>query len=307
MASASGLGLQADGVIMEFTRCWGYLGQVGVMARDMVNLIEGEGTENIDMQNKKAQLSRIIYLVEKAANLEPKEEKLKSKKCNFYNRGFCYQGTACTFVHPQEVCELHEQSGTCGRKMCNKRHLYNCRYYNSESGCGRGDSCSFSHRSRSRIVADDQEKFVNGVVAANVLEKHPVGTDEEEGKRKGKLGVGEFGWMPIDSEAASAKTLDLLKPEDSQTEPEMLKGESKSDKEEVMEKDDLYASLIEAMKEGNSKLEDEMLDKILEGFEDVEHERDNTKKNMGKKVKGKQVGIKKTRKKVGSLAWGRGR
>ena len=94
MASASGLGLQADGVIMEFTRCWGYLGQVGVMARDMVNMIDGEGMENIDLQ-KKVHLSRIITLVEKAANIDPKEEKLKSKKCNFYNHGFCYQETSC--------------------------------------------------------------------------------------------------------------------------------------------------------------------------------------------------------------------
>ena len=64
MANATGLGSQAGEIIMEFTRCWEYLGQLGVMARDM---IEGEGMENSDLQ-KKVQLSRIITLVEKAAN-----------------------------------------------------------------------------------------------------------------------------------------------------------------------------------------------------------------------------------------------
>ena len=48
-----------------------------------------------------------------------------------------------------------------------------------------------------------------------------------------------------------------------------------------------------------------MMDRILEEFEDVENQRDNTKKPVAKnKVKGKQVGIKKIRKNLGDLARG---
>ena len=56
----------------------------------------------------------------------------------------------------------------------------------------------------------------------------------------------------------------------------MVNSERERDQTEVIKKDDLYDNLVEAIKEGNSKLEDEMMKRILEECEDVEHQREGT-------------------------------
>ena len=174
-------------------------------------------------------------------------------------------------------------------KKCNKRHLYNCRYFKTESGCGRGDSCSFSHRSGSR-------KF---------SKLFPVGIEEDEGTRKGKLGGGKFDWMPIATKAAPAKAFDLhdcevqqVSGQELKNEPEMVNSERQRSQTEVMNKDDFYDNLVEAIKEGNIKLEYEMVVRSLEEFEDVEHQRENTKledemMDTRRKGKGNKWGLKK--------------
>ena len=155
--TGSGLAQSTDAITVEFARCWGYLGQLGVMASDMITRMEGGG-ENIENGMQKiTQLRRIVKLVEKTAQIEIDESEARIKKCNFFNRGFCSQGTSCKFEHPLEVCEQYEQGGVCVRKKCLKRHLYSCRHYNSDSGCSRGELCSFSHRSRSRSILDEKE------------------------------------------------------------------------------------------------------------------------------------------------------
>ena len=140
MASMTGLEQQSDGIVMEFTRCWAYLGQLGMMAKEVITMMEGETTNEVTL--RRAQLERILFLVEKASRSEFEEKKTEAKKCNFYNRGFCNRGAACKFVHPPEVCEDYEGSGICGIRRCQKRHLYSCKYVNSELGCARGELLS---------------------------------------------------------------------------------------------------------------------------------------------------------------------
>ena len=77
------------------------------------------------------------------------------------------------------------------------------------------------------------------------------------------LGVGKFGWMPIATKAAPARAFDLhdfevqqVSGQELQNEPEMVNSERERDQTMVMKKDDLYDNLVEAIKEGNSKLED---------------------------------------------------
>ena len=77
---------------------------------------------------------------------EIKESKTESKKCNFYNCGFCYKGSDCKFMHPHEVCESYENSGTCDIKRGQKK------YVNLESGCARGGLCDFSHRNKPTVI-----------------------------------------------------------------------------------------------------------------------------------------------------------
>ena len=97
--------------------------------------------------------------------------------------------------------------------------------------------------------------------------------------------------MPIATEAATAKALDLHNSKDQQvfwqqlqTKPQMVNSESESDKTEPMKKNDLYVRLIEAIKEGNSKLENEMMSTILQRFEDVEHQQKTCEEESERKT-----------------------
>ena len=82
-----------------------------------------EGPNNINIENdvqpKIIQpLIRIVNIVEKTAVIYLEDMKSKLKKYNFYNLGFCNQGSSCQYVRPQEVCERHEHGGVCGDRNC---------------------------------------------------------------------------------------------------------------------------------------------------------------------------------------------
>ena len=241
---------------------------------------------------KRDQLNRILSLVEAIAKIETKEKRLEVKKCNFYNRGFCSKGLACTFSHPQELCERFESVGVCEVSRCRKRHLYSCRYLNSRSGCGRGESCHFSHRLVSTFQDEKNE---------NTVKSQEVTLNEEkncEELRKSKLGGRKFGWSPRGMGSFKDKpvceNIPGNNPADDQNVPE-------SDVQVVEEEKDMYEELIEAMNEGNEELTDQMMDRILNTFEAVEGEK---RKNL----KGKKVEAKKTKRKVvGSVMKGKGR
>ena len=320
--TGSGLAQSTDAITVEFARCWGYLGQLGVMASDMITRMEGG--ENIENGIQKiTQLRRIVKLVEKTAQIEIDESDARIKKCNFFNRGFCSQGTSCKFEHPLEVCEQYEQEGICVRKKCMNRHLYSCRHYNSNSGCSRGELCSFSHRSRSRSILDEKEAVDDKcVVATKDKENHP---DDKW------LGSGQFGWLPEVRKHVAAKTSDMtrhgLKVQQvpCQELQDVVEKENKIDSSEATEEKDVYDDLIEAIKKGNGEIEDEMLDKILEGFENDNDKKveelddkmldkilegfetsDKAKKgDKGKRLKGGKAGTKKPVKK--KVARGRGK
>ena len=163
-------------------------------------------------------------------------------------------------------------------------------FYNSDSGCSRGEFCSFSHRSISRSIKDDQEKEVDKRVV--------VPNDEENDKG---LGSGKFGWMPGATNHVAAETNDLhglqvqQDPCQQLQDQEVLQNVEEIDSKEAIGDRDVYDEIIEAMKEGNGELDDEMLDKILEGFENSDNAKKVEERNRvkGGKVVSKKVGKKK--------------
>ena len=89
MASIAVRREQTDFIIEEFAKFWGYLGQCGIMAKEMV--LEGETNSSMeeDIVLKRAQLNRILSVGESIADIETKGMKLGAMNCNFYNLGFC--------------------------------------------------------------------------------------------------------------------------------------------------------------------------------------------------------------------------
>jgi hypothetical protein len=100
----AGLGQQSDAIILEFTRCWRYFGDLGIMAKDMVTLLDRDTHTLNDDKVRRDQLERISFLVGKVARIEMKDKKIEPKKCNFYNRGFCKMGSDCVFLHNRQNC-----------------------------------------------------------------------------------------------------------------------------------------------------------------------------------------------------------
>ena len=269
-------------------------------------MMEGETTNEVTL--RRAQLERISFLVEKASRSEFEEKKTEAKKCNFYNRGFCNRGSACKFVHPPEVCEDYEGSGICGIRRCQKRHLYSCKYVNSEVGCARGEACNFSHRNKPKVLNQLESETES-------IEVDLVDTSQEDSKTK-RLGVGKFGWVArMGDSAVSVKA-----PDDQQLLSEKLKGahlllnkenvleeekkENRNDDDEVEQEKDVYDKLLEAMENGNEELKEEMMDQMLEEFDRLEKSKTDKKCLEKKKFEPKKLRKKKG---LGTKVKGRGR
>ena len=166
----------------------------------------------------------------------------------------------------------------------------------------RGEFCGFSHRKgdtneRDKVVALSEAK-----------------TEE--------LGMGQFGWVPkmkesVISSKASGKSCDQLISEklqgvhllmdngkeiDARPFEDDIK-EKESDSEKADDESVLYDQLVKAINEGNGDLQEEMMDRILEGFDKVNSSKE--KVNIkGLKVKNKKVGKKAV---LGARAKGKGR
>ena len=174
------------GIIDEFSKCWGYLDHLGKVAKDASYFMEGtmkehsmEGTkEGYTMEGtkgsvgflagnsieiEKSKIDFIATLVEKIMNdynkaLEPKV----GIRCNFYNRGFCRKGSTCDFEHPTKMCEQYTKEGDCSRRHCNDRHIYKCKYFQSQQGCFRGSSCEYLHVNEGSNIEKDHNEIDDG-------------------------------------------------------------------------------------------------------------------------------------------------
>ena len=69
-----------------------------------------------------------------------------SKKCRYYNRGYCKFHDQCNFFHSSSICEQFQQEGMCRKKGCRERHPRNCRYWTKNpEGCKRNELCQYMH------------------------------------------------------------------------------------------------------------------------------------------------------------------
>ena len=126
-------------------------------------------------------LEPFFEVARKAAGLEDKVSKVievkEKKRCKWWNRGFCREREKCSFLHDREECQEH-LSGGCTSKGCHTlRHRKQCRYFSSEKGCHRGDTCEYLHieenhsRERNNAEVESEEK--------NLVKSKEVQTEKE--------------------------------------------------------------------------------------------------------------------------------
>ena len=69
----------------------------------------------------------------------------KTKKCRYFNRGYCKYKSGCRYSHPKEVCKEHLASQNCENVNCLDRHPKVCKWMESKNGCNRGTTCDYLH------------------------------------------------------------------------------------------------------------------------------------------------------------------
>lgn len=74
-----------------------------------------------------------------------KDYKRKTRRCRYYNRGFCKFKTKCRFFHPLGICKEYLTSQKCETLNCLDRHPKPCKWLESKEGCRRGTECEYSH------------------------------------------------------------------------------------------------------------------------------------------------------------------
>ena len=67
--------------------------------------------------------------------------------CMYNKYGFCKLRDTCERKHYEEQCE--DSSGCMGPKLCQKRHPWPCKRYNTKKGCKFGDVCAYQHKKES--------------------------------------------------------------------------------------------------------------------------------------------------------------
>lgn len=99
-----------------------------------------------------------------AAPAEKDENQSKRNKdgvnyCKFHSNGFCKRGTLCKFIHQQQDCKDHIESGQCHNSVCPDRHRKDYWFYCSRKGCNKASSCVFLHREQSDILINSANEI----------------------------------------------------------------------------------------------------------------------------------------------------
>ena len=92
------------------------------------------------------QLEELDKMATKAMKGVLSSKTINMKRCKWYNRGYCREGTRCPYSHPLGDCQQHLQQERCTSQGCNMRHRRRCKYWESSTGCFRGEQCQYLHQ-----------------------------------------------------------------------------------------------------------------------------------------------------------------
>ena len=112
-----------------------------------------EAIKRIDREIAKRQNTETVNI---AASVTPKEAVdnarkdvvnvgQMTKKCRYFNIGYCKYNKKCRFYHPEHICEDYLKYNGCENKECNKRHPRKCKWEGNRGGCRRHGDCDYLH------------------------------------------------------------------------------------------------------------------------------------------------------------------
>ena len=68
-------------------------------------------------------------------------ETTRLRRCKWWNRGYCREGTRCSYSHPLLDCQQHLQEGRCTSQECTLRHRRRRKFWGTPAGCFRKEQC----------------------------------------------------------------------------------------------------------------------------------------------------------------------
>ena len=107
--------------------------------------LEDEKLKVVMLEEAIIKKNKLIETLESKIKKEETGTMQETKKCRYWNRGFCREGKSCKFSHPNEDCKNFLETGKCKERECRQRHRRKCRYYTTEEGCFRKENCQYLH------------------------------------------------------------------------------------------------------------------------------------------------------------------
>ena len=117
------------------------LGQLRVEAMEVLDVLGRSSMEREEVERLREVASMAIFCVEEVVVSKDNS----SRRCKWWNRGFCKEKERCQFSHLGEDCKEHLRSASCTTQGCKLRHRRKCRYWALKEGCHRGVECEYTH------------------------------------------------------------------------------------------------------------------------------------------------------------------
>ena len=110
---------------------------------DRIIVANSDSIKRLDIEI--AKLERKKEADEPLKDKKEADVKDETKRCRYYNKGFCKYEKRCRYFHPQEICQNHLDTLNCNLKGCKKRHPKVCKWFQKDVGCKREENCDFLH------------------------------------------------------------------------------------------------------------------------------------------------------------------
>ena len=79
----------------------------------------------------------------------------QTRRCRYYNRGFCKFRDNCNFVHKTGICDKYLRDKICKQGNCDFRHPKPCKFEKNGDTCTWGQNCLYLHKTTENLQTED--------------------------------------------------------------------------------------------------------------------------------------------------------